>query len=51
VGRALDPDTVARAATQLRAEFSPLDDHRASADYRRALCASLFEKFVAERLA
>ncbi len=51
LGRALDADTVAEAASRLRGEFEPLSDHRAGADYRRALCASLFEKFVAEALA
>jgi xanthine dehydrogenase small subunit len=50
-GRRLDAATVAEAAQRLAAEFTPLDDHRASADYRRALCGSLFAKFVAERLA
>jgi len=50
-GRVLDDATVAAAATQLRAAFTPLSDHRASADYRRALCANLFARFVAEHLA
>jgi xanthine dehydrogenase small subunit len=49
LGRALDPDTVAEAARRLGSEFTPLSDHRAGADYRRALCGALFEKFVAER--
>lgn len=48
IGRSLDQETVAGAATLLREEFSPLSDHRGSADYRRALTASLFEKFVQE---
>jgi xanthine dehydrogenase small subunit len=51
LGRVLDADTVAEAATRLRAAFTPIDDHRASADYRRALCANLFARFVAERCA
>lgn len=51
VGRTLDPATVARAQVQLQAEFTPLDDHRASAEYRRALCGTLFAKFVAEHVA
>ena len=39
---------VAAACALLREEFTPLDDHRGSADYRRALCGSLFAKFVEE---
>jgi xanthine dehydrogenase small subunit len=50
-GRALDADTVAQAQVRLQAEFTPLDDHRAGADYRRALCGALFEKFIAEHAA
>lgn len=49
--RVLDEATVAAAATQLHDTFTPLGDHRASADYRRALCANLFTRFVAEALA
>ncbi len=48
LGRRLDDATLAEAQRLLQAEFSPLDDHRASADYRRALCAGLFAEFVAE---
>jgi len=48
LGRALDAATVAEAGARLEAEFEPLSDHRASADYRRALCAGLFEKFAAQ---
>ena len=47
-GKTLDAATVAEAARQLREVFTPLDDHRASAGYRRALCGSLFVKFVEE---
>jgi xanthine dehydrogenase small subunit len=50
LGRVLDRDSVDAACTLLRDEFTPLDDHRGSADYRRALCASLFAKFVEEWL-
>jgi xanthine dehydrogenase small subunit len=46
LGRTLDGDTAAQIGAILREEFTPLDDHRASADYRRELCASLFAKFV-----
>ena len=48
LGRALDGDTMSAACALLREEFTPLDDHRGSADYRRALCGSLFAKFVEE---
>jgi xanthine dehydrogenase small subunit len=47
----VDAALVDRAVAQLAAEFTPLSDHRASADYRRALVGSLFAKFVAEKLA
>lgn len=48
--RTLDAATLEQAQRQLRAAFTPLSDHRASADYRRELCASLFARFVAEHL-
>lgn len=47
IGRRLDADTMDTAQTMLREAFTPLSDHRSGADYRRALCASLFAKFVA----
>ena len=50
IGKALDTTTVETACVMLREAFTPLSDHRAGADYRRALCASLFDKFVAEQL-
>jgi xanthine dehydrogenase small subunit len=50
-GRVLDAATVAEAEARLADAFSPLDDHRASADYRRALCGALFAAFVAEHAA
>lgn len=50
VGRVLDAQTIDAATTQLRTAFEPLSDHRASAGYRRALCANLFAKFVATQL-
>ena len=46
VGRRLDRATVETACAMLRAAFTPLSDHRAG-----AVCASLFDKFVAERFA
>lgn len=49
-GQMLDATTLEQAQRQLRAAFTPLSDHRASADYRRELCASLFARFVAEHL-
>ncbi|MCG3149967.1 MAG: hypothetical protein PCFJNLEI_03434 [Verrucomicrobiae bacterium] len=39
--------SVADALKVLREEFSPIDDARGSAEYRRGLIVSLFEKFVA----
>lgn len=50
VGRVLDASTRDAAMAQLRTVFEPLSDHRASADYRRALCANLFAKFIAQQL-
>lgn len=50
LGRALDAEIVGQASARLREEFSPLDDHRGSAAYRRALVGNLFARFVAERL-
>lgn len=46
LGRRLDVATLESVGAILREEFTPLDDHRASADYRRELCAALFAKFV-----
>ena len=50
-GKILDEATVSETRERLRAAFTPLSDHRASADYRRALCANLFVRFVAEHCA
>ena len=50
LGRTLDAATMDTAQALLRDAFTPLSDHRASADYRRSLCASLFAKFVATHL-
>ncbi|MBB5207465.1 xanthine dehydrogenase small subunit [Chiayiivirga flava] len=50
-GAVLDDATVDRVASALDAEFAPLDDHRASAGYRRQLCGNLFRRFVAEHFA
>ncbi len=50
-GKTLDAHTVSEAGALLRNAFTPLSDHRASADYRRELCANLFARFVAEHCA
>ena len=49
-GRVLDQDCVARVTQSLAESFTPLSDLRAGADYRRALCANLFAKFVREKV-
>ncbi|HWT15535.1 MAG TPA: FAD binding domain-containing protein [Patescibacteria group bacterium] len=51
IGEVLGDALVERARASLVAEFAPLSDHRADADYRRALAGNLFAKFVAEKLA
>lgn len=48
LGRTLNADCLAEVAGMLREEFTPLSDHRGSAEYRRALCASLFARFIDE---
>ena len=48
LGSTLDRSTVDAVGALLRAAFTPLDDHRSSAAYRRALCDNLFAKFVEE---
>ncbi|MEP6881163.1 MAG: FAD binding domain-containing protein, partial [Dokdonella sp.] len=50
-GRVLDLPTLGRATELLGKEFTPMSDHRASAEYRRALCVNLFLRFVAEHFA
>jgi xanthine dehydrogenase molybdopterin binding subunit/xanthine dehydrogenase small subunit len=46
LGQTLNAALIERACAALRECFRPLDDHRASADYRRALCANLFAAFA-----
>jgi xanthine dehydrogenase iron-sulfur cluster and FAD-binding subunit A len=46
-GRVLDGDTVDGARRRLVEVFTPLDDLRASATYRRALAGNLFARFAA----
>ena len=50
LGEVLGDALVERARAMLVEEFAPLSDHRADADYRRALAGNLFAKFVAEKL-
>jgi xanthine dehydrogenase molybdopterin binding subunit/xanthine dehydrogenase small subunit len=45
VGKNWDAETIASASEILATEFTPLDDHRSGAAYRRDLVVSLFEKF------
>ncbi len=45
VGKPWTRATIAEARASLEQEFSPIDDVRAGKGYRRALVASLFEKF------
>lgn len=47
-GRAWDANTVADLARAARELGTPLSDHRASADYRRAMIGSLLERFYAD---
>lgn len=48
VGRLLDDTTVEEARRRLAGAFSPIDDLRASAAYRRALAGNLFARFALE---
>jgi xanthine dehydrogenase small subunit len=48
LGELLTPALVERVCTCLCDSFTPLSDHRAAADYRRALTGNLFAQFVAE---
>jgi xanthine dehydrogenase small subunit len=47
-GRPWTADTVRAAAAVLRGEGTPLDDHRASADYRRAMLGSALLRLHAD---
>jgi len=47
-GQAWNVETVRQAKAALKNAFTPLDDLRGSAEYRRLLVANLFEKFFVE---
>jgi CO/xanthine dehydrogenase FAD-binding subunit len=45
-GRALDPQTIARAKAEIMAEVRPIDDFRSTAAYRRQVAGNLLEEFL-----
>jgi xanthine dehydrogenase iron-sulfur cluster and FAD-binding subunit A len=45
IGKKWNETTMTDACDVLATEFTPLDDHRSGAAYRRDLIVSLFEKF------
>ena len=49
-GQAWDLETIRAAARVMGEEGTPMDDHRASAEYRRAMLASSLERFFAAQL-
>ena len=44
----LEPDGIASALASLDRDFEPISDFRGSAEYRTAIAAGLFERFIAE---
>jgi xanthine dehydrogenase small subunit len=48
IGRHWTAQTLADVAPLAERAFTPMSDHRASADYRRAMVVRLLEKFLAE---
>ena len=48
VGKPWTRETVAAVAPTIASGFTPMTDHRGSADYRRAMCGRLLEKFFHE---
>ena len=48
LGKRWDAATVDALAPTLVDAFTPMTDHRGSADYRRHMCATLFQKFFHE---
>lgn len=49
-GKAWDLATIRDVAQQMAEEGTPMDDHRASSGYRKAMLASSLERFYAEQL-
>lgn len=49
LGKRLDEALVESTRVALMQAFTPLSDHRASADYRRALCGNLFARYAREK--
>jgi xanthine dehydrogenase small subunit len=47
-GKLWSAENVRKAAESLRADFEPISDMRASAAYRRTVCANLLQRFFAE---
>ena len=45
-GARLDRDTIRKAAEKVRLGVSPIDDIRATADYRRSVAANLLIRFL-----
>ncbi|MGP9529420.1 xanthine dehydrogenase small subunit [Glutamicibacter sp. AOP5-A2-18] len=50
-GKAWNITTIREAAAVMAEEGTPMDDHRASAKYRKAMLASSLERFYAQQLA
>jgi xanthine dehydrogenase small subunit len=48
IGKIWNLETIIETKKILKNEFSPLNDHRGTAEYRKMLTANLFEKFFAE---
>lgn len=48
-GEPWSEETIERAAAALARDFAPISDHRASADYRRAVAADLLRRFRFEQ--
>lgn len=50
-GKAWNLETIRAASKVMAGEGAPMDDHRASAKYRKAMLASSLERFYAQQLA
>ena len=46
LGKRLSAETVDDIAQRIVASLAPLSDHRASAEYRLALCGNLWRRYV-----